>query len=354
MSPEVPPVSGAGRRSWRVAAAAAAVLVVVGGAGLLASRALQTDRSAPPTQPSSAADPLPAPSPGWRWVSWRDVAVQVPESWGYGVAPMLPWCMYDSTVDVERAPYVAQDTSGMGIALVGCAGNAPDGHPEPFGPAPARFWAPHVSFGETTSGVPDDQMARFRDWSLTSREVGEVRVVLLADPETASLTGRILDSARTFGTDQFGCAASSPVQEATFARPEPFDVASVERVDSISVCQYSRGIAPDRPGLMGSRLLVGSAASGLLDAIRRAPFGGGPDTPQTCAQDLYGDTGIALRLHSGDVTREVYVYYDWCFGNGFDDGTERRELTRDSCLPLFGGNVAMFGGSSGPFRRCHA
>jgi hypothetical protein len=168
-----------------------------------------------------------------------------------------------------------------------------------------------------------------------------------------ALADRILDSARAFETDQNGCDASSPVQAAKFVRPESFDLASVDDVESISVCQYTRSDPPGQPALMGSRLLARQPASALLDAIRSAPEGGGPDSPQSCLHDMYGDTAITLRLHADDFTPEVYVYYDWCFGNGFDDGTTRRELTLQSCLPLFGGNVALFSGSSAPFQRCH-
>ncbi len=355
------------RRPWLLAAVVAAVLVVVGGTSVLAMTS-GGDRSGPPpaangrtTASTSGADPaapeqagtLPTPDSGWRWVSWRNVAVQVPADWGYGLEPMQPWCMYDSTADVARAPYVAQDSTGMGIDGVGCLGTAPDHHPEVFGPAPALFWAPHVSFEEATSRSSGDEIASFRDWILTSRRVGDVQVSLLVNAETSALSGRILDSARTFETDQNGCEASSPVQAGEFVRPHPFDVASLRSVDSISVCQYARGVAPDRPALMGSRLLAGPQAAAVLAAIQSAPVGGGPDTPQTCTADLYGDTGIALHLHRGDLTRDVYVYYDWCFGNGFDDGTSRRELTREACVPLFGDNVAQFSGSSAPFRRCH-
>jgi hypothetical protein len=353
------------RRPWLLAAVVAAVLVVVGATSVLATTS-GDDQSEPPaasgssTHPTSMSDPnqdssghLPSPEPGWRWVSWRNVAVQVPDSWGYGVEPMLPWCMYDSSVDVERAPYVAQDSTNMAIAGVGCAGGSPDHHPEAFGPAPALFWAPHVSFGQSPNGAVEEDVAHFQDWTLTSRVIGDVKVSLLVDGDTAALVDRILESARTFETDQNGCDASSPVQAAKFVRPDPFDLASLDDVESISVCQYTRSVPPGQPALMGSRLLARQPASALLDAIRSAPGGGGPDSPQSCLHDMYGDTAIALRLHTDDSTREVYVYYDWCFGNGFDDGTTRRELTLQSCLPLFGGNVALFSGSSAPFQRCH-
>ncbi|MCW2792187.1 MAG: hypothetical protein JWO76_1285 [Nocardioides sp.] len=359
--------TGRRRRPWLVAAVAAAVLVVVGGTGVVAimtgddgsgrppASGGRTDAATPPSVSpgTQTGGRLPAPDAGWRWTSWRDVAVQVPASWSYGLEPPLPWCMYSSTVDVERAPYVAQDSTGMVIPSVGCAGESPDHHPEAFGPAPVRFWAPHVSFADSTGGTSEDAVARFEDWTLTSRTVDGVTVSLLVDSSTADLGDRILGSARTFETDQSGCDASSPVQAERFVRPEPFDLARVDAVDSISVCQYSRAVPPGRPALMGSRLLTGPRAASVLDAIRSAPVGGGPDTPRTCLHDQYGDTAIALRLHTGDSTREVYVYYDTCFGNGFDDGTTRRELTVESCLPLFGDNVALFSGGSAPFHRCH-
>ena len=70
--------------------------------------------------------------------------------------------------------------------------------------------------------------------------------------------------------------------------------------------------------------------------------------------DMHGDTAVVLRLTTGQASYDLYAYYDWCFDNGFDDGTTRHELTKDSCVPLFGGRVRYLGGSSAPFSRCHA
>lgn len=80
------------------------------------------------------------------------------------------------------------------------------------------------------------------------------------------------------------------------------------------------------------------------------PVGGGPDTPDTCAKNMRGNTGIVLRLTAGGSVHEAYVYFDSCFGNGIDDGTALRALTTDNCVPLWSGHVVRWGGSAAPFR----
>jgi hypothetical protein len=344
------------RRRWMPAAVAAAVLVLVGGTALAAG-VLGGDQ---PTKGDTtvtdglAPGALPAADAGWRWVSWRDVAVQVPESWGYGVEPYEAWCVYNGNgLGTPTEPYVALDSTGMMSGLVGCTGEAPDRHPAVFGSAEAKHWAPHVAFG-AIEGVSSDGTTTFEDWTLTAKTVGDVQVRLLTDPDTAPLTEQILDSATQFDLDQNGCDATSPVQAKRFVRPAlPFDVSTVKDVDSISVCLYPRS-GTSQPGLSASRLITRSDADALLAAIKDAPIGGGPDAPQTCLHDMYGDTGLAVRLHTGGETRDLYVYTDWCFGNGFDDGTKHRELTIENCLPLFSADpVRLYGGSSAPFSRCH-
>jgi hypothetical protein len=130
-------------------------------------------------------------------------------------------------------------------------------------------------------------------------------------------------------------------------------VSAIDSVDAISVCQYDRGDGTRGPGLLGSRMLTGAEAQAELAAIRQAPVGGGPDQPEHCVDDMFGDTALVLRLHDGPTTYDMHVYYEWCFGNGFDDGTAMRELTADACVPLWGGPVAFTAGSTAPYRRCH-
>ncbi|MCW2766105.1 MAG: hypothetical protein JWO11_2064, partial [Nocardioides sp.] len=84
------------------------------------------------------------------------------------------------------------------------------------------------------------------------------------------------------------------------------------------------------------------AAEDLLAGIKSAPTGGGPDHRDQCVPDAYGDHSIALRFHHDGATDDAYVYYDWCFGNGIDDGTTRFELTADNCAPLFGDGLTAW------------
>lgn len=245
----------------------------------------------------------------------------------------------------------------MPISGVGCL-EPPEEHPAGFSQVPERFWAPHLSWSSMAGFVPDGPVAdgghQFHHWTLTARTLGDVQVRLLTDSQTTPLAQRIIDSARTFETDQNGCDATSPVQAVKFKRPRPgFDVTETELVESISVCEYLRSVPVGKPALTGSRLIEGDGAADLLTAIQRSPVGGGPDRPDNCVKDMYGDVAIALRLHDGDATRDLYVYYDWCFGNGIDDGMTRRELTRGSCLPLWSPPVSMFSGSTVVFSRCH-
>jgi hypothetical protein len=61
---------------------------------------------------------------------------------------------------------------------------------------------------------------------------------------------------------------------------------------------------------------------------------------------------VVLLLSTADQTHEMFGYYGWCFGNGFDDGTAIRELTTQDCPPLWGGRVLDSGGDSATFARC--
>lgn len=341
------------RSAWVVAGAAVAVILVATGAAV-ATGWRNTPGEAPARESTG-----PAPAPGFdgptREVSWRGVAVDVPADWPDASGPGSDWCAARGGRGgslYPTRPYVAVDRTYAATLAIGCPGSgaAPDG----LGAAPERLWAPHLAF-ELPIGTVPDGATTFQGWTLSTRTVAGVRITLLTDAATADLVDPILDSARPVDTDANGCESTSPVQAEEFVRPEPaFDVAGIDRVDAIAVCQYDRSAGTTAPGLLGSRRVEGSAAQDLLDAVRAAPAGGGPDAPRHCVQDRYGDTALAVRLEDGDVVRDLYVYYEWCFGNGLDDGTTRRELTPASCVPLWGGRVNLWGGSSEPVSRCHA
>jgi hypothetical protein len=343
------------RRRWLPALVAAAVLALVSGTALAAG-VLDDDRNGGTHlagKDHTAVGTLPAADAGWRWVSWRNVAVQVPEDWAMGWEPGSDWCSDSGgKVDLPPDPYVAVNGSGMIHNDILC-NHEPFDWPPAFGEAPEDYWAPHLTFA--TAGSPEARPVgeeSYDGWESVITDAGDGVQLRVLGREGSPETQRILDSARTFETDQNGCDTTSPVQAVEFQRPDPaFDVADLHSVDSVSVCMYSR--APDEStALIGSRLVSGEDAEALLQGIQQAPVGGGPDNASHCMPDDYGDSAIALHLRSGDTTRTMYVYYASCFGNGFDDGTHVRDLTRDSCPLLWGDTVRLLYGDGAVFSRC--
>lgn len=343
------------RRRWLPALVAAAVLALVGGTAVVAG-VLHDDGNGGTHlagKDDLAVGTLPAADAGWRWVSWRNVAVQVPEDWALGFEPGADWCA-DNGGDpsLPPDPYVAVNGAGMAHLDILC-NHEPFGWPAAFGEAPEDYWAPHVTFA--ASGSPEARPVgheSYDGWESEVTELGDGVQLRVLGREGAPETQRILDSARTYETDQNGCDTTSPVQAVEFQRPEPpFDVEQVGSVDSVSVCMYSRATGQST-ALIGSRLLTGDDAAALLHGIQEAPVGGGPDNPSHCLPDDYGDSAIALHLRSNDTTWTMYVYYASCFGSGFDDGTNRRDLTRGSCPLLWGDTVRLLYGDSAVFSRC--
>jgi hypothetical protein len=377
-------VTGSRRLAWwRTGLVAAAVLALLGttavGVATLRDDGLDDPAAATASDPTSGepgtADPTepedvgqtltgppPPPDPGWRYVSYRDVVVQVPGSWAYAQAPGADWCAFDQGPGEPPFPtesYVALPGNYALELSIGCPTDAAPGGDRDFESVPPEYWAPHLDFSDLGDrNWPGESVLTAQSagsWTFTETRVGDVVLTLLTNPETAPLAERIIASARQVETDHNGCQTLSPAQAKEFVRPQPaFDISTIESVDAISVCQYDRADGTRRPGLIGSRLLTGAEAQAQLEAIQRAPVGGGPDTPESCVDDMFGDTALVLRLHEGETTYDLHVYYEWCFGNGFDDGTAMRELTEDACVPLWGGPVVFPAGSTAPYRRCHA
>ncbi|MDQ3738708.1 MAG: hypothetical protein M3337_06025 [Actinomycetota bacterium] len=308
-------------------------------------------QSVPETSGGSGDDPLLRPRRGWRYESYHDVVVEVPEAWDYDRSPSMAWCIKPK--GLPAVPYVDTARPYDVVPGIGCRGFEGPEDPQDLSGVgvPRRYWTTHVSFAAPAG---PDGTAADGTWTRTVETVGATQITVLAERRHAATAAAILDSARRVSTDHNGCDASSPIQEGDFARPSTgFDVASVATVDSISVCQYDLGRNEGVAGLIGSRRITGDDASNMLGAIKEAPVGGGPDEPENCSADLYGDTAVVLRLHHGGTPDDMHVYYEWCFGNGFDDGTNVRRLTQANCIPLFAPPVKFDSGSSAPFQRCH-
>ena len=318
------------------------MLLVVGGTAWLSHRGAGPDADA-----VGGAEPLPAAKDGYRWVSWRNVAVQVPEAWAYGYEMGDQWCVGDEQAPPQ--PFVAYDQTNAASTAVGCPGNQSDA-PRTFGPAPERLWTTHLTF--QAPGQDAGHTATYDGWTLASKVIDGVEVRLLTDKPAE--TQGIIASARTFSVDQNGCPASSGIQAKGFPSPTPaYDVRKIESVDSISVCQYQKAdMRPDIPSLMASRMITGSAATDLLHGLQSAPDTGGPDRPSSCMSGMSGDDAIELVLRSGTGEHSVYLYYSWCFGNGTDDGVTLRQLTAETCAPVFDPPVVAWSFSMVVMDRC--
>ncbi len=274
----------------------------------------------------------------------------MPQSWGYNLEPSSDWCIDEKTLPTE--PYVAREEPGRGVASIGCPGERGLSEGGFSSGPPTRLWAPHVTLG--TSDLEAKPGITQRDgWTVVRERVGSALVsVTVRDPQLAE---DILATATVVTEDFNGCLARDPIQSTTFERPTPpYDLTTIDRVDSISVCKYPIGefADPSQPGLVSSNRLVGEAAADELAALQSTPIGGGPDDPQSCVDDMIGGEAIVLWLNTGGGRHRVHVYYNWCFHNGFDDGTKMRSLTEDSCMPLFTPPLSLLSGSAAPFRMC--
>jgi hypothetical protein len=284
--------------------------------------------------------PSPAGLPaGWRWESYRDVMVAVPDSWGYFPAPDDQWCVGSRhTTPPRPGAMPAQgyvDSSNDISTDVKCRSEVP----------PASWFVTHLSF----SSVPGDPTPVPHGWSNDSRTFGQVTVNVVADAAHRSLADRILATARTGAVDQNGCRASSRAQSPDLARPAVFDLSSLAGVDSISICQYDVG-TPDRSGLVASRELIGASARAELHALRSAPPVPGPR--RDCPVDDSGSQIVVLRLVSGETTHDLYVRYFSCFGTGIDDGTRMRSLTSADCGQLWGPRLRLNAAKGRVFAIC--
>jgi hypothetical protein len=325
-------------------AVAASVLLVLGTTVGVALWRGSSDRG--------PAEDTAGPAAGWRYESYRDVQIEVPESWGYAAAPGSDWCadLAGGEGRFPTQPYV--DTSGRFSLLlgIGCVGRAD----LLGGQVPERLWESHVSLvAAGQPGAVEDGTVTAKGWTRIARTIGSVQLRVLADGEHLEQARRIAASAEVVEADHNGCPATSDIQAERYVRPtEAFDVTEVADVDSISVCQYAIGEGTARPWLLASRKLTGDPADDVLAAVKAAPAGGGPNTPNSCLHGVNKEPAIVLRLNTADRSHEIYVYNASCINNGFDDGTTVRALTREACVPLYGGRVTYPLGSGAPAGRC--
>lgn len=314
-------------RRWPLLVSAAAVLLLV--AGLASVAVGHRDQAAP-------AHVLPD---GWRWESYANVMVAVPDTWGYAAAPSSDWCASPPQGGLPRGGYVDTRSPYGGVLGIGCGGTPP-----------TSLTRPHLSFLDPRTEIPTPP-----GWMRKTRTLGTTELTVTIEQSDRDLAQRILATAHVVRRDQFGCTPSSPLQDPLAGRPTPaFDVSTVAEVDSITVCQYGLGDTRAHlgAGLIASQLLTGPRADAELAALQRAGTRGGPDRAQGCGADDRGETGIVLLLRADGVTHRMYALYESCAANGIDDGTHVRVLTRADCAPLFSQRIQIIEGLDTAYARC--
>lgn len=328
-----------GRTRWMRTLAAAAVLVItvgvgaallprMGGASPASLPAAPDGYAAGGAVPETAQDrgsvtaqPDKATSAaGFRWESFRDAMVQVPESWGYASAPQSDYCI---NTRLPSEPYVDLNRGGGAVAAIGCGEDLRDDQQ-----------ALHLSFTPAEGAVP--WSANSKTWKQHSRIVGQARITVTARAADADLATRILDSAVVVpaGTDPSGCPVELPVVPAV-------GLTGLD-ASTLTVCLYEREGEPR--AFRSSVVLTGSDATTAWQSALAAPQGGGPDmSASTCGDGK----GWPLLLLAGSDQVPVAASIAGCEGNGVADAAARggmRAITRNLCQALLVDPVRIFEG----------
>lgn len=316
--------------------------------------ATATATTAVPASPTAAPSPTPTdgpPAKGRRAEYYRDIRIDVPASWGHRYEPGWDWCA-DRPSDYPSKPYIAHGGQPITRAIA-CREDYP----------PPKTWVEHIVLLPYT--VTDPQPPeRIGDWWVIETRVSDALIKIVSkDRKRASA---ILATARPVDGV---CAATSPAMRDMAARPPAFKVEKVQKVDSITVCQYDIGPGvhdPDSPvkdnpyaipgGLRARIEVKRAAANELLAAIKSAPI----IELDRCkrhpvSQTPYPEQALVLHLRTGDKSRELYLIGDSCdpTRGGFTDGTDTRQVTHSACGPIFKLPIDVYLGSSDALYPCY-
>lgn len=331
---------------WPALATAASVVIVaavmlpslLSGPGVMTASvpesapADQAGAQAASRQAETAPEPagLSEPAPGFRWESYRDVVVQIPREWGYGLSPGPDWCA--DTAVLPRQPYVDLDRGSRVVSALDCQGKLAD-----------RDQAMHLSF--SPNGGPEPWQAGSPTWQEYRRTVGSAVITVVARDEDATLARQILDSAEVApgGVDHNGCLTSLGTEPSG-------DSLAGDESDLVRVCLYDNA---DR-SLVSSTVLTGPKATAAWEAILAAPAGGGPDgSAQECRPDDLGPVTVVLGLGAADST----MRFSGCVGNGLADASVEgglRRITPELCRTLLVPPVTPFSGVGPAAAECLA
>ncbi len=249
------------------------------------------------------------PPEGWRWESYQDVQLAVPEQWGYGTAG-TPWC---------HPPY-----EGPVVGRSEVTGNAPcveDARDSETGRGGQFVWFEPAQ--KTTNQVA--RISLDRDRSIA--RAGSVKISVQATPK---LRHQILDSIRLIDTDHNGCPVAPPFAGRPQWRPKGPKISTLEVSKGISACRYVNA------ELRSSTRLTGNAAANALAAVQQTKIlGYGPNPPAAdCVARLVSlFDQILLKFDAGTIA----LRYSGCFVPGLDDGTDVHGLTRKALQPFLAG-----------------
>lgn len=357
-APHVPAIGSRPRqsRSFAIIAAAAAAAVVLG--AFIAIPTLTEGEPVPP----SADRTTRVDESRWKWIGLHAVEVAAPIDWDFSHEVVRPDCVnLEDPRDpwgqgVPTAPYVTVTPTQQASPSIGCTAQRPGNPDAAFGDLPFPLWQPHVRLDVARPDLQEpgreDGQWTHQGWSLARRTIDDIQVSVLTAPDGPDIAEQVFDSARTVETNDVGCDTASPFSDG-FPQPDGAPVPPMTDVQSIAVCDYSRSAGYE--GLQGSWRMTGQEARDLTAAILAAERGGGPDKPQDCSPDMYGDSAVALRFFGTDDSPlgEAYLYSQWCFGNGVVDSSGWRTLTLENCSPVFSRpEVAWWGGKAEVMRLC--
>lgn len=359
-APMVPDVDRPARRGRAVAVMGAAVAAVLVGASFVVP-ALFGGQD--PIDPSGADETSWVDESQWQWVGLHAVEVRAPIGWGFAREVVRPDCINSEDPDdpwakeVPAAPYVTAAALQQASPSIGCTAARPGNPDLAFGDLPFPLWQPHVRLdvaGLDTAQRPDrvDGQWTHEGWRLSRRTFDDVQISVLTAPDGPDIAEQVFASARTVDTNHIGCETTSPFDDG-FPQPEGNPVPPGTEVQAIAVCDYSR--IDGAEGLQGSWRMTGRQARDLTSAILASPEGEGPNEPQNCSPDMFGDSAVALRFFGSDdtVVADAYVYTQWCFGNGIATSSGSRVLTVENCSPVFSRpEVTWWSGQRAVLRLC--
>ncbi len=289
------------RRRRRTTGAVAAVVLVALAVPLAVSLTRGGGDDGPPPPIATETPGVLVPD-GWRVETWRDLEVQVPESWKYGTLDQ--WCVGDSepTSALVDRPEGAQ-------TLVLCA--PMNGYGLSFQDPKTRIDGAFPRGGVSRYSPVPGQEQQYPEGSWLGYEVlGSGGVLVVApDRETAE---QILDSARTVeGLDSNGCAPRADAMVAVSAPGGIF----------FAVCRYGAD-----GWLQQSERLSSADSARALEALTSAPVA--TDT-KPCSDDRTDSGDVALVLFSGEG-RVIRVSWGGCPRDaGIFEGGKHWALTED-------------------------